>query len=370
MTKPKYLVDLFSCVGGFSFGSKVAGVPCLIAIDNDKRSLIIHKQTHPECRHILLELGSQTPEEFADEFEKLLSRLNVDLKDIHFHASPPCTNYSTSHPNQNTDVLDSKSGLLDWTLDVISILQPPHWSVENVAGSIGALVERHSYLFEESNNYSVYTSVTGYDFNLSVQRARVFIGKGFTIPQSIDYFTLNKNNKKKRRKTQHFRKLTTPAHTFLPGVVQEFAERFNSSIAEIAIKSPNNNTIDPFTKKLIPINNDLGEGLSQLTGGVPTPCSNILSIIYYFSRKENRWVRDRPLSGNEIARLLGFPKEYCDKIPENNTVIISPLYIGLTDEQESHKAKFSLTYLRQLYGNIVIPQIATSIIKNGLLKGI
>lgn len=369
MSSPKYLVDLFSCVGGFSYGAKVANLPCLIAIDCDKDSLVIHQLTHPDCRHILLELGQQTPEEFVKQLKQLLSELNVDPKDMHFHGSPPCTNYCTSHPKQNTSKSDPISGLLDWTLEVIHLLKPSFWSIENVSGAINALRDRHKYIFEEENNFSVYTSVTGHDFDLSIRRQRVIIGKGFTIPESIDFFELNKNTQGKRRKTRHIRRIKTPVYHFLPGVVEEFKDRFNCSIAEIAIKSPNNNIINPLTGKTEPINNAIGEGIDQLTGGISTPCSKVLSVIYYFSKTQLKWVRDRSLTGPEIASILGFPKDYCDKIPErHSTRTSSTLYVGFSNEQFTHTAKFTRTSLRQFYGNIVIPQIATSIIKNGILK--
>jgi hypothetical protein len=239
-----------------------------------------------------------------------------------------------------------------------------------VVGSIKYIIKKKSEIFEENNGYSVYTSINGYEFGLCIQRARIIFGKGWSIPESQSYFELNNDVNRRTKRKSYKPQLCTSAYKFLPELCKEFKEKYDCSVAEIAIKSPSNN-IKRWNNKLTPLDTKKGEGLYPLIGGLCTPTSHVLSVIYYFDKNKSEWTRDRSLTGREISSVLGFDKEFLEMLPKEGTsVTTDTLYDSLDIDCKpfSHVAIYHLTNLREMAGNVVIPQISTSIIKHGILK--
>lgn len=128
------VLDLFSGLGGWSESFKTAGHEVL-RIENNPLLKDIPR-TH------LIDIR-----EFRDNLLEAKERgepfLEVDL----ITASPPCLNFSNAfnspksnwlreNPNQTVEDYQPNLDLLDITLEIIDILKPKYYIIENVVGSI------------------------------------------------------------------------------------------------------------------------------------------------------------------------------------------------------------------------------------------
>ena len=87
--KSLHVCDLFSGVGGFSFGAKAAGHKVVLAADSDSQALKWHSINHPEAQHVVAT--------FPAGYDKLGLNFNDDSVYTHLHGSPPCTLLSSAN---------------------------------------------------------------------------------------------------------------------------------------------------------------------------------------------------------------------------------------------------------------------------------
>ncbi len=166
------VVDLFCGCGGFSTGAALAGSKIILAIDNWKEALDVHEQNHPSCEHLLYELGG--------DLEKTAQLIRSYLKGIsewHLHGSPPCQKLSIAN-RQNNDP-DEGMRLVKWYYDLVKILQPTSWCMEEV--SCPTLIK---YLEEEEEGLLV-QKVNAQDYGLPQTRRRLFIGQGWSLTPTV-----------------------------------------------------------------------------------------------------------------------------------------------------------------------------------------
>ena len=83
------LVDLFCGIGGASYGGSLFADVAL-AVDSDPDALEVHRQNHPDCKHVCTALPCDS--------------LTLPKGPIHIHASPPCQAVSQA----NRSVAESK----------------------------------------------------------------------------------------------------------------------------------------------------------------------------------------------------------------------------------------------------------------------
>jgi DNA (cytosine-5)-methyltransferase 1 len=161
------VIDLYSGIGGWTLGFKMAGVPVLSSYEWWKDA----NQTHNK------NFGS-------DHAERDIRKLtHADLPDpalIDFVVgSPPCTQFSLANRGGKGDIAD---GLVDIKkfLEVVEYLQPRYWAMENVPRVAGILaaeiapggsLEQFAHLFDDIRVYKAS------DFGVPQDRKRMIAGR-------------------------------------------------------------------------------------------------------------------------------------------------------------------------------------------------
>jgi DNA (cytosine-5)-methyltransferase 1 len=167
-----YLIDLFCGAGGFSTGAQLAGAIPILAVDSWRPALDIHKKNHPNCVHLCVQLGG-----CLDEFASFIIGF-IDLyvprgSNIHIHASPPCQLLSAINPGR--DYMRGME-LVFWTLDVIKMIQPHTWSLEQVANRV--------LLSSLKDKYDASISIIRMpEYGIPNCRKRLVMGRGFQISE-------------------------------------------------------------------------------------------------------------------------------------------------------------------------------------------
>tara|TARA_X000000950_G_scaffold287925_1_gene402369 strand:+ start:7022 stop:7954 length:933 start_codon:yes stop_codon:yes gene_type:complete len=130
------IVDLFCGVGGVSTGAKMARGRVALAVDVDSLAARGYVSLVGGGAFQQAELGGDL-EEAAEMARAAVRRAGVDPAsgEFHVHASPPCKMLSSSA------TLRRKAGLTHapenlkltaWSLDLIQLLRPRTWSIEQV----------------------------------------------------------------------------------------------------------------------------------------------------------------------------------------------------------------------------------------------
>jgi len=122
-----YLIDLFCGCGGFSQGAVQAGCKPVLAIDSWKEALDVHELNHPDCVHWHHTLGGDV-EEFVCSVQTFIDLNLPENCHVHIHASPPCQTLSNASKTRD----ESGFSMINWTLEVITHIDPHTWSMENV----------------------------------------------------------------------------------------------------------------------------------------------------------------------------------------------------------------------------------------------
>src|SRR5574343_1700135 len=116
-------IDVFSGAGGLSCGLEMAGLNCLLGIDNDVHAMATFAHNHPHSKVFCGDIKKLTPE--------LLGALTQN-KPVHaVVGGPPCQGFSTvgiGDPN------DSRNGLFLQFLRITKELRPYFVIIENVTG--------------------------------------------------------------------------------------------------------------------------------------------------------------------------------------------------------------------------------------------
>jgi len=174
------VVDLFCGVGGASTGFLEAGCDVLIAADNDPIALHVHQKNHPGTKHVLMNIGALPPAQFAAELLEFTGGT-----DFHLHCSPPCQSFSKAGKGRGKRSRVDTTHLMSWTIELIKIMKPRTWSVENVPPVLQWMWCNHFDFFEGPDvNWAL---VEGWHFGAPVLRKRLFFGKGFTlVPIIVD----------------------------------------------------------------------------------------------------------------------------------------------------------------------------------------
>jgi DNA (cytosine-5)-methyltransferase 1 len=119
------VLDLFCGGGGASAGLEAAlGRPVTLAVDWDADALAIHRDNHPEARHVLADVSALNPRDLAHPG-------GVDL----MWASPPCTGFSRARTRTA-----AAPGVADLPWEVVrwaGALRPRLVIVENVEDMLG-----------------------------------------------------------------------------------------------------------------------------------------------------------------------------------------------------------------------------------------
>lgn len=163
------VVDLFCGGGGFSTGAVQAGAVIALAMDLWTPAMKVHHANHPYVPFLQHEVGD------LDIDVALIREYVQPYIDMgyhfHLHGSPPCQALS------NASSRDPREGLpmVMHFLDLVEVLEPDSWSMENVVPVRRFLPEGTPYVTLDSA-----------DFGVSQKRRRCFAGEGWTVTKSHD----------------------------------------------------------------------------------------------------------------------------------------------------------------------------------------
>ena len=115
------VVDLFCGGGGFSAGAIEAGENVILAIELDNKIAKVYSNHFDHSPRI---------QELGGDIEEITSELK-EFGPIHLHGSPPCL--KLSQVNQTNRNSEEGLRLVIWYLDLVEIVQPYRWSMEQVA---------------------------------------------------------------------------------------------------------------------------------------------------------------------------------------------------------------------------------------------
>ena len=110
-------IDLYSGIGGWSLGLKLAGIEVVASFEWWDRANDTHEKN----------LGLQVHETNIRELDFKLLPKNIDL----VVGSPPCTQFSFSNRGGSGDVADGMKDVIKF-LEVVQHLKPKFWAMENV----------------------------------------------------------------------------------------------------------------------------------------------------------------------------------------------------------------------------------------------
>lgn len=162
-------IDLFSGVGGMSLGFKRSGVDVKLAIDYDRRHVESYNANFEGDRGIQYDISKVD--------EKFLSDNLSDSVDLVF-GGPPCQGFSVGG-KQNLE--DERNSLIYSFLNVVKIVQPKVFVLENVAGLLqnnykpilSKFYKKARQLGYKLNDVPLLLNAK--DFNVPQNRKRVFI---------------------------------------------------------------------------------------------------------------------------------------------------------------------------------------------------
>ncbi|HEG43830.1 MAG TPA: DNA (cytosine-5-)-methyltransferase [Phycisphaerales bacterium] len=161
---PKRAIDLYSGIGGWDLGLKMAGIKTVASYDYWKPANLTHS------------MNFTTPV-FCEDIRKLPLD-NLPTKVDFIVGSPPCTQFSYSNRGGGGDIQD---GLVDIRkfLEVVEYLKPKYWAMENVP-RVKTIIEREiepgGSLQEYKNLFTAIEIFDCSDYGLPQARKRMVAG--------------------------------------------------------------------------------------------------------------------------------------------------------------------------------------------------
>ena len=166
MLRPVAVIDMFAGAGGAALGFIQGGALVVSSFDNWEPANAVHRM-NTELPHTVttMELGTIQAWSHIMALAEAFRRSGFH---VHIHASPPCQAFSTA----STTRASEGTYLLDWTLDLIKMIQPDSWSLENVPPTRKWLPE----WCEDKWQF-----VMCADYGVPQTRKRMIAGEGFTL---------------------------------------------------------------------------------------------------------------------------------------------------------------------------------------------
>lgn len=145
--KPIAVIDLYAGLGGFTQGAIEAGAEVILSIDFWDEAIKVHKANHPTIPCWQMKLGSPTDYKIINQVIEKYRKTHH----IHIHGSPPCQALS------NASRRDASEGmpLIIHYLELIELLKPDSWSMENVLPMRKRLPEGTPSVVLNSANFGV-----------------------------------------------------------------------------------------------------------------------------------------------------------------------------------------------------------------------
>lgn len=160
-------VEIFSGVGGMSYGASLAGVKMAMAVDIDKHSAATFKYNHPNAKVVVSDIRNITEiDVLAKSEQKILM------------GGPPCQGFSKSN-KRSRNAENSKNWLFEEYLRITKLWHPDWIVLENVQGLVetegGFFLERILDGFSKLKYTVNYSVLNSKDFGIPQSRERLFI---------------------------------------------------------------------------------------------------------------------------------------------------------------------------------------------------
>jgi len=179
-------IDLFSGIGGLTYGLKKAGIKVLAGLDNDESCAYAYKANN-NSKFILADISSYD----FKEMKKLYSKGSIKI----LVGCAPCQPFSSHTYKARNKQGDERWNLISHFVRAIKILKPDIISMENVRGITKTDVFRNFVKQIKYSGYKIdYKIVYSPDYGIPQSRSRLVLlgsrlGK-INIPES----THKKNN--------------------------------------------------------------------------------------------------------------------------------------------------------------------------------
>jgi DNA (cytosine-5)-methyltransferase 1 len=163
-TKQKNAIDLYSGIGGWSLGFKLAGVNVVSSYENWKPAITTHEKNFDS--------------KVIDSNIRKLNYSKLPPKVDFIVGSPPCTQFSYSNKGGGGDLEDGLKDLYAF-LKIVKKLKPKYWAMENVPRVSKIL----SKVLDEDDDFKPFKSLFNFnevvsadDYGLPQARKRMIAG--------------------------------------------------------------------------------------------------------------------------------------------------------------------------------------------------
>lgn len=162
------IVDLFSGVGGLSYGFMQAGAKVVLANEIDSDIAFAYTQNHPGTKMINEDI---TKLDIAKVFREYKDKIDVVI------GGPPCQGFSQKGSRRT--IHDERNFLFRYYYNVVKFLKPKYFLMENVPNLLTAENGLFKYEIEKLFNEIGYNLDSGVlnaaDFGVPQNRRRAFI---------------------------------------------------------------------------------------------------------------------------------------------------------------------------------------------------
>lgn len=171
------IIDLFSGVGGLSYGFSMEGFNILIANELDRSIAESYKKNHSNTLMINEDITQLDLNEVFGDIKNIKNKIVI--------GGPPCQGFSQKGSRLGLD--DERNYLFRYFFSVVKYLMPEYFLMENVPNMLTA---ENGYFKNEiirlfsSIGYSIDTGIlNSYDFGVPQERKRAFVlgKKGKTV---------------------------------------------------------------------------------------------------------------------------------------------------------------------------------------------
>ncbi len=179
-------IDLFSGVGGMSYGFEMAGFQSLLAVEKESNIAKTYQLNFPHSKVLNEDV---TNLKISEVFANMVGKIDVVF------GGPPCQGFSQKGKRLSLD--DERNYLFKYFLNVVEYVAPKAFVIENVPN---LLTTSDSYFFNlikkdcEKMGYTINAQILdASDFGVPQQRKRAFI-VGIKNNKCFDFSELNRKS--------------------------------------------------------------------------------------------------------------------------------------------------------------------------------